>query len=135
MIIKTTFKSHFKIKKTYKNINKNIFVKNITILLLFSKIFLHNCKTTILFNKNKKLQTSFLKAPSRHKKFFHQVVFETFSIKLFFFYDLIKISFDEKTNFSEIFLDLKSIFSAIGSNILTKTKFSTSFKFSFKINI
>tara|TARA_B110000037_G_C16689108_1_gene330007 strand:+ start:37 stop:447 length:411 start_codon:yes stop_codon:yes gene_type:complete len=134
LIIKSTFKSHFKIKKNFKkNANKNIFVKNIVILLLFSKTFLENCNLTILFKKNKKLQTSFLKAPSRHKKFFHQISSEIFSMKIFFEY--FKQAFLVKFNFNEIFDCINRLFSTIGSNVLTKTKLLISFKMIIKNNI
>ena len=137
MIIKSIFKSHFKIKKNFKkNTNKCIFVRNITILLLFSKIFLQDCKLNILYKKTKKLQTSFLKAPSRHKKFFHQISSKIFSMKIFFKYCLKKHSFKvNDINFDKIFFNINTLFSTIGSNILTKTKLLISFKVTFDNSI
>lgn len=127
MIIKTIFKSHFKIKKNFsKNLSKFIFVKNMVIFLLFSKIFLLGCNTTLLFGNLKKNQINILKAPSRHKKFFHQIFFEYFFVKVFF-----KFKFNLSKNIylcCVFFKKLDLIFQKIGSNTLTRIKISTSFK-------
>ncbi len=123
MIVKTTFKSHFKIKKTlFKNKEKSIFVKNMIVFFLFSKIFLRNCSINLLFKKVKKLQTNLLKAPSRHKKFFHQVCFEFFYLKVNFNFNFkLKIP----THFFCVFFEkINNIFIKFGSNTLTRVKFS-----------
>ena len=121
MIIKTTFKSHFKVKKNLKSKSKLIFVKNMLVFLLFSKVFLKNCSTNLLFNSIKKNQINFLKAPSRHKKFFHQTFFEFFQVKVF-----LKFHYDKKIyifNTTLLFKKLNLIFLNLGSNLLTRTKF------------
>ena len=127
MIIKTTFKSHFKIKKKLKSESKLIFVKNMLVFLLFSKIFFKNCSTNLLFNTTKKNQINFLKAPSRHKKFFHQTFFEFFQIKVFF-----KFRFNKKLHIYNtviFFKKLNLVFLNLGSNLLTRTKFKTTIPF------
>ena len=121
MILKTTFKSHFKINKR-KNKDKSIFVRNMVIFFLFTKVFLTNCNVNLLFQKKSKHPTTFLKAPSRHKKFFHQTFFEFFVVKIYFhFLKKIKVS-----NSSLIFKKLNNFFFNIGSNVLTRTKISIS---------
>lgn len=126
MIIKTTFKSHFKIKKNFKkNLNKFIFVKNIVIFFLFFKVFLSNCKISLMFARKKNRQIDLLKAPSRHKKFFHQVCFEQFILKSFFYFKLSNII--EYNNTLLFFSTVNAIFEKFGSNTLTKIKFSVRF--------
>lgn len=129
MIVKTIFKSHFKIKKSFlKNKEKKIFVKNIIIFLLFTKIFVSGCLVSFFFKKNKVNCTNILKAPSRHKQFFHQVFYEFFQINVFFSFikvkDLTKIE-----NSIAIFEKLNLVFQKIGTNILTRTKILISFTY------
>lgn len=96
------------------------------IFLLFSKIFLLGCNTTLLFGNLKKNQINILKAPSRHKKFFHQVFFEFFFVKVFF-----KFKFKVNNNLflcCVFFKKLDLIFQKIGSNTLTRIKISAIFK-------
>jgi len=137
LIVKTTFKSHFKIKKSLdKNKNKFIFIKNMVVFLLFSKIFFKGCAVKLLFNKTKKHQTNILKAPSRHKKFFHQVFFEFFSVKLILNFKLSKkIPYNSTVN---LFFNLDNLFKKIGSNTFTRIKFNSTFNVClgnyFKIN-
>lgn len=123
MIIKSTYKSHFCLKKNFlkKNKKKQIFSKNIVIFILFSKIFLKNFNLSILFTNKKKNKLNILKAPSRHKKFFHQIFMEYFCIK-FIWYILTKhnINLVYCTNF---FFKINFIFLKIGTNTLTRTKF------------
>ena len=123
MKIIITLKSHFKINNLnkQKKINKKgIFVKNITMFLLLSKILFNNFDSHITFNKKKILKTSFLKAPSRHKKFFHQISFEEFYVKIFFiFKGYLKINLLASTSF---FFEILGNFSVLGSNVLTLTK-------------
>jgi hypothetical protein len=130
LVIKTTFKSHFKLKKNFKkNKSKFLFVKNIIIFFLFFKVFFKNCKLTISYKNKKKLQTSLLKAPSRHKKFFHQICFENFILKTYFYF-----FFKNKiaTHNSIIFFKrINLIFEKFGSNVLTKTKLSARFNISY----
>ncbi len=127
MILKATFKSHFKVKKMLsKNKNKAIFVKNIIVFFLFSKIFFKNCSVSLFFDKYKKLQTNVLKAPSRHKKFFHQVCFEIFFIKIFFYFHLYTNIPIQNCEF--FFLKLNNIFIKFGTNIFTRVKFLINFK-------
>jgi hypothetical protein len=77
------------------------------------------------FKKNFFLKTNLLKAPSRHKKFFHQISFEYFNLNVFFyFFEKAKILINNSILF---FQKLNLIFEKIGSNTLTKTKFSTKF--------
>ena len=121
MFIRNTFKSHFKIKKTQYDKKKHIFTKNITIFLLFSKVFFKICLVNIKFEKRKKNKTSFLKAPSRHKKYFHQTLFEYFTLKFFFFFNsLCNISYKK---FIKIYKNFYKFFIRIGSNTLTHYSF------------
>lgn len=84
-------------------------------------MFLINCKVSLKFNNLKKLQTNLLKAPSRHKKFFHQIYFEIFSVNVFFLFEYRKKVPTHEIN--NIFLKVNDIFLKIGSNTLTRTKF------------
>jgi hypothetical protein len=134
MLIKIDFKSNFKIKNSFskKNSNKNIFIKNMVIFLLFSKLFLQTCKVTILISKKKKILTNLLKAPSRHKKFFHQIFHEIFRLRVFFLFNNILINSYHPNNIKKLhilnsvnfFSNLDKFFTKIGSNVLSKNKFS-----------
>jgi len=127
LFIKTVFKSHFKVKKNFKkNLKKKIFIKNTLIFLIFVKIFFKNCSVSFFFTKNKSVYTNILKAPSRHKKFFHQVVYEFFTTKVNFFFKKIflKNILLSIVNFNII----NNIFYKIGSNTLTRIKFTAIFK-------
>jgi hypothetical protein len=90
--------------------------------LILSSVILNECKIKFFFLKKKLIGTNLLKAPSRHKKFFHQIVNEVFLIKIhFFFFEFQSIYY----NFTlETFNPLNKIFSNIGSNTLTRTKLS-----------
>ena len=134
MIVKTIFKSHFKIKKNFlKNKDKKIFVKNIIVFLLFTKIFVSGCVVSFFFKKNKVNCTNILKAPSRHKQFFHQVFYEFFQVNVFF--NFIKMKTITKTgNSVVIFEKLNLVFQKIGTNILTRTKILISFFFVYRYN-
>jgi hypothetical protein len=126
LIIKTTYKSHFKIKKSLaKNNNKYIFVKNMVVFFLFSKIFFKNCSISLLFNSKKNKQTNILKAPSRHKKFFHQVFYEIFHLKVFFYFNLFHIIPIKFCN--SFFTDLNVVFLRFGTNVLNRVKFLVNF--------
>ena len=134
MVVKTVFKSHFKIKRSFlKNSKKKIFVKNMVVFLLFTKIFFKGCVVNFFFTKNRNNKINILKAPSRHKKFFHQLFYEYFIIKVnFFFKKTIRLQQHEGSNnlvdnLPLIFLNMNSIFSKINSNTLSRTKLSTSF--------
>jgi hypothetical protein len=131
LIVKTIFKSHFKIKKSFlKNKEKKIFVKNIIVFLLFTKIFLNGCLVSFFFKKNKVNLTNILKAPSRHKKFFHQVFYEFFQVNVFFNFTKIKTLKNIYCGVAT-FEKLDLIFQKIGSNTLTRTKILISFVTSF----
>lgn len=126
MILKTTYKSHFKLKNFLnKNSGKKIFVKNIIIFILFTKIFVNSSTTTFQFKKKKKNQISLLKAPSRHKKFFHQISYEYFYINIIIkFGDCVLSTItDNYNNTLILFYKLDNIFKNFGSNTLTRTVF------------
>ena len=128
MIIKTTYKSHFKIKGVLKKRNeKKILIKNILIFLLLSRIFFKNCKVDFLLLKKTKLTTNILKAPSRHKKFFHQIAVESFFLKIFFVFKIVNPT-NSGGSFLELNGKLNNIFLKLGSNTLNRVKFTTSFK-------
>ena len=135
MVVKTVFKSHFKVKRNFlKSSKKKIFVKNMIVFLLFTKIFFKGCVVNFFFTKNKNTNTNILKAPSRHKKFFHQLFYEYFIIKVNFFFKKVTPLQQDKYNVNNlvrylplIFLNINSIFSKINSNTLNRTKISTSF--------
>ena len=117
-------KSHFKIKQQNSKIsdNKIKLVKNITYFILFSSIFFKNCETSLMFKKKKKNQISLLKAPSRHKKFFHQISVDSYTIKIFFNFTQM---FDVCNNVSVTFFNrLVEFFLIFGSNTVTLTKVS-----------
>lgn len=125
MVIKTVFKSHFKVKKnSTKNKSKKIFVRNIFIFLLFSKVFLKGCLVSFFYKKFKSNEINLLKAPSRHKKFFHQIYSEYFKLLFTFRFDKI---FKKISKTKQIFSRFDKIFKKIGSNILNRTKLSISF--------
>ena len=125
MYIKTVFKSHFKVKKNFKkntkkNTKKKIFIKNTIIFFIFVKVFFKNCYISFFFTKSKNTFTNILKAPSRHKKFFHQVVYEFFTTNVNFKFNNIQV-----VNLSTIlpnFNKLNIIFKKLGSNTLTRTR-------------
>ena len=127
MIFKLKYKSHFKIKNKFlKNKSKKIFVKNFLIFLFLNKIFLKNAIITFKFNKIKCDKTNLLKAPSRHKKFFHQICFEYFILSIFFKYStVIKLN---KHFIFKFNLFIKSFFMKFGSNSITNTKQTVSLK-------
>ena len=131
MVIKTVFKSHFKIKRNFnKNSKKKIFVKNMAVFLLFTKIFFTNCTVNFFFTKDTNTNTNVLKAPSRHKKFFHQIFYEYFLVKInFFFSDALNTENLQKCAISRlgIFNEIDTIFKKIGSNTLSRSKMSISF--------
>lgn len=126
MILKTTYKSHFKLKNFLnKNSSKKIFVKNIIIFILFTKIFVNSSTTTFQFKKRNKNQISLLKAPSRHKKFFHQISYEYFYINIVIKFDgcVLRTITDNYNNTIILFYKLDNIFKNFGSNTLTRTVF------------
>ena len=135
MLIKITFKSHFKIKQKNKLKNKLIFVTNMLTLLLFSKIFFKNTHTGIIFKKISKKKTSLLKAPSRHKKFFHQVFYEYFILKVFFKINVTYIYTKLNTPVT-VFRYVDGCFlKKIGSNVLSRTKLLFIFSLKKKIDL
>ena len=93
-------------------------------LLLFSKIYFKNTSISVIFKKTKTKTISLLKAPSRHKKFFHQFFFEFFFLKFFLKKKIKQTSNDTKKKF---FFLKKNFFHEIGNNVMVRTKFSTSF--------
>lgn len=101
LIIKSTYRSHFKLKKSSNTNSKTIFLKNMFIFILFSRTLIKNCKITTRFFKKNSNKVSVLKAPSRHKKFFHHIYTESFFLKITFSF-LKKIHFDQ-FNFQKIF--------------------------------
>ena len=106
---------------------KKIFIKNMVIFILLSKFFFKNCEVKLLFLKKSELSTSLLKAPSRHKKFFHQIKIETFFIKIFFKF---KWPWQEEvsildSNVLDLIKKLDLVFSKIGSNTLNRLKITT----------
>ena len=98
--------------------------------MLFSKFFLNKCKISLLFSKNTKNSVNILKAPSRHKKFFHQTTFELFTTKIIFnFYSFLKNK-HLLNNIIKIIIFFNKInlcFFKIGSNILNRVKISVCF--------
>ncbi len=101
--------------------------------LLFTKIFVSGCVVSFFFKKNKVNCTNILKAPSRHKQFFHQVFYEFFQVNVFF--NFIKMKTITKTgNSVVIFEKLNLVFQKIGTNILTRTKILISFFFVYRYN-
>jgi hypothetical protein len=128
LIIKSTYKSHFFLKKNFlKNNKKQIFTKSIIVFILFSKIFFKNYNLNIFYNNKKTNKINILKAPSRHKKFFHQVYMEYFCVNFIwsinYNYDKIFIP-----NYIHIFKKINLIFLKIGTNTLSRVKFKLIFK-------
>ena len=120
MILKTTYKSHFCFKHSFKLSKKKIFIKNIVIFILFSKIFFLNLNISLLFSNKTKNSISLLKAPSRHKKFMHQIYTEYFSVTIFWIFQIkYLIRLDCCLYF---FKKIQTTFLKIGSNSLTRTK-------------
>lgn len=130
MNIKTTFRSHFNFKKNLKK-KKKIFVKNIIIFILIIKKFLKKIKINTYLLKEKKKSINILRSPNRHKKFFHQVCSEYFSIKIFFYF----VDYMEVYPHNIVFLKnrLSFFFKNFGSNTITRTKFVVVFNTNLKI--
>lgn len=137
MLIKTTFKSHFKLKNFFKKKGpeKSIFVKNIIVLILFTKIFLKTFKITLNFKKRRFKQLNILKAPSRHKKFFHQISYEHFFVKIGFFFNTNPLFKNSYLDSIELFKKLDRIFKNFGSNTLTRTVFKLRYKINTSIDL
>ena len=126
LIIKTIFKTHFKIKKNFrKTSSKKLFLKNIIVFLFFSKIFFKSCALNFFFTKNRKNQTNILKAPSRHKKFFHQILYEYFNIKISFKFSTLPPF--KPLDILKLFSGLNLIFLKLGSNTMNRTKINVNF--------
>ena len=103
---------------------KKIFVKNIIIFILFTKIFVKNSTTSFQFKKKKKKNISLLKAPSRHKKFFHQISYEYFYISITIKFNGYMFNIrDSYWHNLVFFYKLDHIFKKFGSNTLTRTVF------------
>lgn len=136
--IKQIFKSHFKIntKATKNSKKKCIFVKNMILFMLVSKFFLNQCNVSLLLKKDFKNNTNILKAPSRHKKFFHQVTFELFTVKVIYsFGEFFKKIFllNSITKVMFFFKKINVCFLRIGSNTLNRVKIIVCFDI--KINL
>lgn len=107
---------------------KTIFIKNILIYILLSKIFLKNCKVTLRFLRTSNMVVNLLKAPSRHKKFFHQIGREFFLIKIFYYFKTNRSVFGDGVVFIfykiiiKFFKKINLFFTKTGSNILNKIK-------------
>jgi hypothetical protein len=125
LIITTTLKSHFKIKKLLKKSDsKSVFVKNIIIFILFSSIFLKSFKIKLNFFKKRFNYTNILKAPSRHKKFFHQVGYECFLVKVIFYSNAeLLLALDIKNSVT-FFGGVDTLFQNFGSNTLNRINFT-----------
>lgn len=139
MKITTTLKSFYKLgncKKSSKNqINH---VKGILIFLLFSKTFFKYCKVSLLFFKPKTLNVTFLKAPSRHKKFFHETTFVKYTVKLTYNVFLGKfvktrVVLPHVSQVNKTFVKLNQLFDVLGSNTLSKCKFKIAVSFNISL--
>jgi len=131
LIVKTVFKSHFKMRSILKKkFEKKIFIKNMVVFILLSRSFFKNCKVKLLFLKKNRLASNLLKAPSRHKKFFHQIKIETFFIKIFFKFNYaeLKETYNLDSNILNLIGDIDLIFSKIGSNTLNRLKITTTIR-------
>lgn len=104
--------------------------------MLFSKMFLIRCKTSLLFSKNLRNSNNILKAPSRHKKFFHQTTFELFTVKATYSFFILAKNPLLLNNIAKAVLLFKKInvcFLHIGSNTLNRIKISICFNI--KLNL
>jgi len=120
LIIKTTFKSHFKIKTSGKS-KKKILIKNIIIFIFLTKLFLKNFHANMFFNKYYKNVISVLKAPCRHKKFFHKLVYEYYVVNITYRYK--KNIFFRKVFFGPyLFSKLNKFYNRFGTTSLCRTK-------------
>ena len=110
-----------------KKFEKKIFIKNMVIFILLSRSFFKNCEVKLLFLKKSRLASNLLKAPSRHKKFFHQIKIETFFIKIFFKFKYVELkeTYNLDSNILNLIRDIDLIFSKIGSNTLNRLKITT----------
>ena len=80
------------------------------VFLLFTKIFFKGCVVNFFFTKNKNSNTNILKAPSRHKKFFHQLFYEYFIIKINFFFKKVTPLRQDKGRINNLVTNLPLIF-------------------------
>ena len=122
MIIKVSFKSHFKLKQRQRD-KKKIFTKNILMFLLLTKLFFKELRLTLRLTNKQKSKINILKAPSRHKKFFHQILHEYFNLHIYI-YIPIKQTYSLIST-QRIFDQLNKVFQKIGSNTLNRFKFLT----------
>jgi len=86
------------------------------------ELYLDNCIFKLFFFKKTLLKVNLLKSPMRYKKFFNQIFNETYIFKFFFY-----VSLENKILFENIILFFKFLnkqVSSIGTNLLTKKKFS-----------
>lgn len=142
MKVVLTLKSFFKLQRRAKKFKKDtIHVKGISIFILFSKTFFKSCKVSMFFPKSQKLDLIFLKAPSRHKKFFHETFFEKFKVniiyKVMYFnkktykHEAVILSNVHTTNLT--FIKLNNLFDLFDSNTLAKCKFKVCTRFTTKL--
>lgn len=124
MIIKLTLKSHFKVLKKLKKVKdlKRVFLKKIFIFLLSMEFFLKNCTFKFFFFKKILFKINLLKSPMRYKKFFNQIFSEIFIFKFFFYMTLLHEILYE--NIIMFFNYLNKRLNSVGTNLLTKKKFS-----------
>lgn len=130
MICKLFFKSFFK-PNIFKKRKKKLFLKNILINLFFFKSLVRFCKFSFYFFKKKSSVINILRAPSRHKKFMHQYISESFYLNINLIFSNTSVKYASISNYIKLFNVLTRLFTALNSNMLTQTKISVSFLTSF----
>jgi len=120
LIIKTTFKSHFKIK-TAGISKKKIIIKNVILFIFLTKFFLKDFTINMCFKKYYKNIVNVLKAPCRHKKFFHKLVYEYYTVNIVYKYKKLYV-LKKKFETSFFFYNLKKFYNKIGTTSLSRTK-------------
>ena len=75
----------------------------------------------MFFRKRYKGVVNMLKAPCRHKKFFHKLVYEYYTVNITYLYKD-KILFDGQVSTSRLFARLSKFYNRFGTTSLCRTK-------------
>jgi hypothetical protein len=120
LIIKTTFKSHFKIKTAGK-LKKKILTKNVILFIILSKFFLKDFCINMFFKKCRKNVINVLKAPCRHKKFFHKLTYEYYIVNIVYRYKK-EYTLYKKIKMSGFLKRFSRVYNRFGTTSLCRTK-------------
>jgi len=100
---------------------KKIIIKNVILFIFLTKFFLKDFTIDMHFKKYYKNIVNILKAPCRHKKFFHKLVYEYYTVNIVYKYKKF-FTLKKKFETSFFFYNLKNLFNKIGTTSLNRTK-------------